>query len=90
MSRIIHLDNGSTIKADVVQSFDLSVANPDNNFADGSINWNFVEADMHLDCGYYAASYIAECFDKLADEYDLDIAYDRLQVLKTDYLGMEA
>ena len=90
MSRIIHLDNGSTIKADVVESFDRAVANPENINNDGSINWNFVEADMHLDCGYYAASYIAECLDKLADEYDLNIAYDRLQVLKTDYLGMEA
>jgi hypothetical protein len=45
---------------------------------------------MNLDCGYYSASYIAECLDKLADDYDLNIAWDRLQVLKTDYLGMEA
>jgi hypothetical protein len=90
MSRITHLNDGSMIKADVVESFDRAVANPTNLYTDGSINWNFVDADMHLDCGYYSGSYIAECFDKLADDYDLDVAWDRLQVLKTDYLGMEA
>jgi hypothetical protein len=90
MSRITHLDDGSTIKADVVEAFDRAVENPENINTDGSINWNFVDADMNLDCGYYSASYIFECFEKLADEYDLNQAYSRLQVLKTDYLGMEA
>ena len=90
MSRITHLNDGSMIKADVVESFDRAVENPTNLYTDGTVNWDFVDADMNLDCGYYSASYIAECLDKLADDFDLNIAWDRLQVLKTDYLGMEA
>ena len=39
---------------------------------------------------FYKSTYIDEAFEKLADEFDLDIAWDRLQVLKTDFLGMEA
>jgi hypothetical protein len=27
-----------------------AIANPDNQFKDGSINWNFVDADAYHDC----------------------------------------
>ena len=27
-----------------------AIANPDNQFKDGSINWNFVDADTYHDC----------------------------------------
>lgn len=84
------LSDGSMIKNDVIESFNRAVVNSENINEDGSINWNFVDADMNLDCGYYSSSYIAECFDVLADEFELNQAYDRLQVLKTDFLGMEA
>jgi hypothetical protein len=69
MSRITHLNDGSMIKADVVESFDRAVDNPENINTDG---------------------YIDEAFEYMAADYDLNIAWDRLQVLKTDYLGMEA
>ena len=26
-----------------------AIANPDNQFKDGSINWNFVDADVYMD-----------------------------------------
>jgi hypothetical protein len=90
MSRIVHLTNGATIKADVVESFDRAIKNPVNFYTDGSINWNFVDADMNLDCGFYSASYISECFEVLADEYELNKSWDMLNVLRTDYLGLEA
>ena len=90
MSRIIHLDNGSTIKADVVESFDRAVVNPENINTDGSINWNFVDADMNLDCGFYSASYIAECFDVLAEDYEGNLNLERIEILKRDYLGVTA
>ena len=64
------LPNGSMIKNDVIESFNRAVVNPENINEDGSINWNFVDADMNLDCGYYSASYIAECFDVLADNFE--------------------
>lgn len=90
MSRIVHLTNGATIKADVVESFDRAIKNPENINTDGTINWNFVDADMNLDCGFYSASYIYECFEVLADEYELNKSWDMLNVLRTDYLGLEA
>ena len=85
------LPNGSMIKNDVIESFNRAVENPENINTDGSINWNFVDADLYLDLGaIYSEEYLLECFDVLADEYDLNVAYDRLQVLKKDFLGMEA
>ena len=51
----------------------------------------FVESDMYMGLSdFYKSTYIDEAFEKLADEFELDIAWDRLQVLKTDFLGMEA
>lgn len=90
MSRITHLPNGSAIHADIVESFDNAVeANAEyegtNHF------WNFVEADMYHDMtAFYDGSYITEAFDVLADEYDLNKSWDMLNVLRTDYLGLEA
>ena len=61
------LPNGSTIKNDVIDSFNKAIDNPENLNADGSMNWNFVDADMHIDLSaFYATSYIDECFDALA------------------------
>jgi len=93
MSRIVHLDNGSAIHADIIECFDLAVKNEFNTRPGvGSTDfWNFVESDMYMGLRmFYNSEYIDACFEKLADEFDLNIAYDRLQVLKTDYLGMEA
>ena len=63
------LNNGSTIKLDVVESFNKAVNLAENRVA-GDNFWDFVSADMHMDLStYYAGSYIDECFDVLADEY---------------------
>lgn len=83
------LDNGSAMKNDVIDSFNKAIE-ADENTAKGvgtTDFWNFVNADMHMDLStWYASSYIDECFDKLADNY-LDTAWQRLQVLKKDFLG---
>lgn len=71
MSRIIHLDDGTAIKSDVIASFDDAICAPEN-LAKGfnSTNfWNFVESDMYLDLiGIYASTYIDACLDVLAKE----------------------
>ena len=65
------LPNGSIIKNDVIDSFNKAIDNPENQNADGSINWNFVEADLHMDLSaFYATDYLNECFDAMADEYE--------------------
>ena len=85
------LENGAMIKQDVINSFETAVANPENINTDNTINWNFVDADMHMELSaFYASDYLVECMEKLADEYELDQSAMRLEVLKTDFLGMEA
>jgi hypothetical protein len=71
MFRIVHLPNGSMIKADVVASFERAINN-DFNLRPGYGStdfWNFVESDMYMDLsGIYASSYIDECFEAMGDE----------------------
>ena len=70
MSRIVHLENGAAIKADVIESFDQAVGNMENRTA-GRNFWNFVKGDMYYDMAHlYARTYIDECFDRLADVMD--------------------
>lgn len=93
MSNITHLSNGSMIKADVITSFQKATQDEFNRRPGvGSTSfWNFVESDMYMDLSdFYKSTYIDECFEHLASEFDLDVAWDRLQVLKTEYLGMGA
>jgi|DEB0MinimDraft_4_1074332.scaffolds.fasta_scaffold190856_2 hypothetical protein len=64
------LPNGSMIKNDVIESFNTAVVKHENVRADGSIEWNFVDADMHMDLsGIYSSEYIGECMEVLADEF---------------------
>lgn len=64
------LPNGSAIKNDVIDSFNKAIDNPENINADGSINWNFVDADMNLELGiFYSSDYLYECLNVMADEY---------------------
>jgi len=71
MSQIIHLDNGTSIKNDVVQSFNEAIAS-EENLAKGyktTMFWNFVHSDMYMDLSAnYNHQYIDACFDKLAEE----------------------
>ena len=72
MSRIVHLENGSAIHADIVAAFDEAVI-ADDNVAKGEGTtdfWNFVESDMYMTLsGIYADSYIQEAFDTLANQW---------------------
>ena len=50
------LPNGSAIKNDVIDCFNKAIDDPQNINADGSINWNFVDADMNLELGTFYSS----------------------------------
>lgn len=73
MSRIVHLKDGSAIKADVIECFDLAV-NCEFNTRPGIGStdfWNFVESDMYMGLRiWYNSQYIDECFERLADEFE--------------------
>ena len=47
-----------------------AVANPDNQFKDGSINWNFVDADAYHACHNYFkdSETFYESFHEIANE----------------------
>lgn len=65
------LKNGSAIKNDVIESFNRAVEKQENLNADGSINWNFVDADMYAELSiFYAGEYIWDCMDALADKLE--------------------
>ena len=64
------LPNGSAIKNDVIDCFNKAIDDTQNINADGSINWNFVDADMNLELGtFYSSDYLYECLNVMADEY---------------------
>ena len=64
------LSNGIMMKNDVIEAFNTAVVKHENVRADGSIEWNFVDADMHMDLsGIYSSEYIGECMEVLADEF---------------------
>ena len=65
------LPNGSAIKNDVIDAFNKAIDNPENQNANGTINWNFVDADLHIDMSlWYTTEYLNECFDVMVDEYN--------------------
>jgi len=64
------LSDGSMIKNDVIEAFDLAVANPENVDQNGDIDWDFVDADIHIFFGgLYGSEYLNECLNALADNY---------------------
>ena len=67
------LPNGSAIKNDVIECFELAVEKQENLNADGSVNWNFVESDMYMGLRmFYNSEYIDTCFEALADRFEWD------------------
>lgn len=93
MSRILHLPNGSAIHSDIIKCFDAAVENEFNKRPGvGSTDfWNFVESDMYTTLSiFYNSKYIDECFECLADAFDLQQSWDKLNVLRTDFLGLSA
>ena len=54
------------------EAFDKAIVNPENFNDDGSVNWNFIDADVYMDTNTYGMTqeeYI-EQFDKLANEWE--------------------
>ena len=47
-----------------------AIANPDNQFKDGSINWNFVDADCYMAVGNFFKDQdtYMESFNAIADQ----------------------
>ena len=87
------LENGAMINKTFIKSLEKAVV-AEENVAKGVSTtdfWNYASDDMYMDSsGIYADTYIQECFEKLADEFELDFTEMRLEVLKKDYLGMVA
>ena len=80
------LQDGSMIKNDVIESFNRAVENPENINEDGSINWNFVDADCYMALADSNSDLPAdidyiEQFNYLADCYTGKITLaDRIQI----------
>ena len=65
----MHLENGAMIKQDVIDAFNKAVVKEQNLLENGTINWDFVDADLWFECNGYTAEYLHECFEVLADNY---------------------
>lgn len=65
------LDNhGSMIRNDILEAFEAATTNPENINASGGINWDYVDADIHMGLSaFYATSYLNECMEVLVDNY---------------------
>jgi len=87
------LPNGSMIKQDVIDCFNRAVENDFNTRPGvGTTDfWNFVESDMYSELRiFYNSQYIDECFEALADDFEGNLNLERIEILKKDFLGMEA
>lgn len=54
------------------EAFDQAIDNAENFNADGSVNWNFVDADVYMDAnteGMTQEEYIKQ-FDELANKWE--------------------
>tara|TARA_A200000159_G_scaffold114782_2_gene108086 strand:+ start:4214 stop:4444 length:231 start_codon:yes stop_codon:yes gene_type:complete len=58
------------IPAEVARTFNRAVTNEENLNEDGSINWNFVQADFYIDT-YLPDSEKDLAFDLLVDTYQM-------------------
>ena len=64
------LPNGSMIKNDVIEAFNAATTNPENINTSGGINWNFVDADLHIDLSaIYSSDYLNDCIEVLVDNH---------------------
>ena len=61
---------GTMIKLDIIESFDKAVAKYENQTEDGTVIWNYVESDVHIENAVvYDSNYINDCFDVLVKNY---------------------
>ena len=54
------------------EAFDTAINNPEIFNADGSVNWNFIDADVYMDANTYGMTqeeYIKQ-FDELANKWE--------------------
>ena len=76
------------LDAKFIKAFEKAATNPENINENNEVIWNYVDADLNLDG---IADEIGEnfysWFNDMADQFELNQAADRLEVLKTDYLG---
>jgi len=73
----------------LVRHFNESVNLQENKMSDGTINWNFVDADLCLrgwDVAFGRDEWDS-IFCKMADDFILNDAASKLEVLKKEYLG---
>lgn len=67
------LPNGSAIKNDVIECFELAVKDEFNTRPGVGTTefWNFVESDMYMGLRmFYTSEYIDACFEALADRFE--------------------
>jgi hypothetical protein len=70
------------------RAFNTAVNSEGNITEEGNVNWNFDDADLHLDgWGKALGDEFNDVFNYLADTFMLNQASERLDVLKRDYLG---
>ena len=52
-----------------------AIANPDNQFKDGSINWNFVDADAYAECKnlFRSNAEFYEAFNDIGDKIQAEM-----------------
>ena len=55
-------------KMTMQDAFDKAIVNEENFNADGSINWNFVDADVYMDADGDSIENYQEQFELMADE----------------------
>jgi hypothetical protein len=71
-----------------IEAFNKAVYDTDNKLSDGQVNWSFVDADLCLS-GWdvlFGDEYMS-IFDKTIEDFLLNDAGEKLEVLKRDYLG---
>lgn len=65
---------------ELIVSFQNAVNNPENLDERGEINWNFVDADIHMDAGDAGLTLPEDyhiIFNDLADEFELTLLQER-------------
>jgi hypothetical protein len=61
---------GAMIKNDIIERFNQAVADPENINTSGGINWNYVDADVHIAMSViYSSDYLNDCMEVLVDNY---------------------
>ena len=61
---------GAMIKNDIIERFNEAVKDPENINTSGGINWNYVDADVHIALTpIYDQQYLADCIEVLVDNY---------------------